>query len=38
MSSAQEYEDWKEDVDATLCILQGKILYLEKKVQLLQKK
>jgi hypothetical protein len=37
MSDAQEYYDWKEDVDDTLCILQEKILNLEKKVKLLEK-
>jgi len=38
MSDAQEYYDWKEDVDDPLCILQEKILNLEKKVKLLEKK
>lgn len=38
MSGDQEYDDWKKDVDDALRILQGKILYLEKKVKLLEKK
>ncbi len=38
MSADQEYEDWKEDVDATLCMLQGKILYLESKIKLLERR
>lgn len=31
MSGDQEYDNWKEDVDDAFSILQGKILYLEKK-------
>ncbi len=38
MSADQEYEDWKEDVDAALCLLQGKILYLESKVKQLERR
>ncbi len=38
MSADQEYEDWKEDVDAALCLLQGKILYLETKVKQLERR
>ena len=38
MSDDQEYYDWKEDIDNTLCILQKKILELENKIQLLEKK
>jgi hypothetical protein len=38
MSGDQEYDEWKEYVDDALCILRGKILYLEKKVKLLEKK
>jgi hypothetical protein len=37
MSDSQEYYDWKENVDTALCILQEKILCLEKKVKLLEK-
>ncbi len=38
MSDDQEYFDWKEGIDTALCILQEKILNLEKKVKLLEKK
>lgn len=37
MSDSQEYYDWKENVDTALCILQEKILCLEKKIKLLEK-
>lgn len=38
MSGDQEYDDWKEDVDNALRILGGKLLDLEKKVKVLEKK
>lgn len=38
MSGNQEYYDWKEDIDDALRILHEKILCLEKKVKLLEKK
>lgn len=38
MSDNQEYDDWREDIDGALRILHRKILCLEKKVKLLEKK
>ena len=38
MSDAQEYYDWKQEVDDALCMLHERICCLEKKVKLLEGK